>query len=152
MLDFSLEVPAGHLAQRKPAAKFVRRNIFLPFTNLVGNVKSFADREFNAMENGSICSSFLSLTFGTAPRKRFLSRTGVGIAAFLTHKTICPFNPRQKFEAFSVASKHFFQLFRTKAIAEYWAHKLIFPGANVNKFSVTKKIQVILMRFNLFFY
>jgi hypothetical protein len=67
MLDPGLEVPTGHLPQRKPPTKFIRRNIFLSFTNLVSNVKGFADREFYPMKNGSVSCCFLGFAFGAPP-------------------------------------------------------------------------------------
>jgi hypothetical protein len=141
MLDFSFEVPACHLSQRKPAPKLVGRNILFPFTDLVSDVKSFTDWEFNAMEYSSIGSSFFGFTFRTAARKRFLPGTRVRITTFLAHKTIGPFDPCQKFQTFIVIPEHFLQLFRTKAIAEYFAHKSISLCANVNNLVILKRFK-----------
>jgi len=126
MLDFCFETPASHLAQRKTAAKFIRRNVFFPLANIVSNVKSFADREFYAMKNGSIGGSFFGFAFGTSTRKGFFPETRVRISAFLTYKTIGPFYPSQKFKAFIITSDHLLKLFGTKTIAKYFAHDRFF--------------------------
>jgi len=59
MLYSGFEVPAGHLPQGKPSSELIRRNFFIPFAYIVGNVKGFAEREFYAMKNGSVDGRFL---------------------------------------------------------------------------------------------
>jgi len=58
MLNSGFEVPAGHLAQGKPPAKFIRRYFLIPFAYIESNVKGFAYREFNTVKNGAVHGRF----------------------------------------------------------------------------------------------
>jgi len=67
MLYPGFKVPAGHLAQREAAGKFVGGNILSSFADAVCNIKRFTDREFYAMENGTVRCRFFGFAFGAAP-------------------------------------------------------------------------------------
>jgi hypothetical protein len=133
MLYFGFKIPAGHLTKRKAPRKFVGGNIHFSFADAVSNIKCFTDREFYTVENGTIRCRFLGFAFGASARKGFLPLTRVGISTFLTHKTIDPFDPCQKFEAFLITLEHFLKLLRTKVLAENRVHDLIVYDANVKK-------------------
>lgn len=111
------------------------------FANSVGNIKCLAYGKFAIMEYGSGSCRFFGFAFCTPPGMRRFARTGIGIPAFTTCKSVFPFKIGQEFKTFIIIVKQLIQLcFRYFFIKKRF-HDRCIHTAKIKKIVISKRFK-----------